>query len=33
VEAGTFAPRQLILDRLSLEGRARAYLKLAGKYG
>ena len=33
VEAGSFAPRQMILQRLGLEDRARAYLKLADKYG
>ena len=32
VEAGTFTPREMILQRLSLEERARAYLKLADKY-
>ena len=32
VEAGTFAPREMILQRLKLEDRARAYLKLADKY-
>ena len=32
VEAGTFAPRDMILQRLGLEDRARAYLKLARKY-
>ena len=32
VEAGTFAPREMIVQKLGLEDRARAYLKLAGKY-
>lgn len=32
VEAGSFAPREMVLQRLGLEDRARAYLKLAGKY-
>ena len=32
VEAGTFVPREMILQRLGQEDRARAYLKLAGKY-
>ena len=32
VEAGRFAPREMILQRLGLEDRARAYLRLAAKY-
>ena len=32
VEAGRFAPREMILQRLGLEDRARAYLKVAAKY-
>ena len=32
VEAGRFSPREMIVQRLGLEDRARAYVKLAGKY-
>jgi hypothetical protein len=32
VEGGRFAPREMIVERLGLEDRARAYLKLAAKY-
>jgi glycosyltransferase involved in cell wall biosynthesis len=33
VEAGRFAPRQMILDEFTLEKRARAYLDIVAKYG
>ncbi len=32
VEAGTYAPRQMIVDEFTLEQRALAYLDIAGKY-
>jgi glycosyltransferase involved in cell wall biosynthesis len=33
VEAGSYAPRQMLLEHFTLEKRARAYLELADKYG
>jgi glycosyltransferase involved in cell wall biosynthesis len=33
VEAGSYAPRQMVLDHFTLEKRARAYLELAETYG
>jgi glycosyltransferase involved in cell wall biosynthesis len=33
VEAGSYTPRQMVLDRFTLEKCARAYLELADKYG
>ena len=33
VEAGSYAPRQMLLEHFTLEKRARAYVELADKYG
>ena len=32
VEAGTYTPRQMMVDKFTLADRARAYLDIAGKY-